>query len=134
MLTRDYRETLRERAQDEPEFGHELLKGAVRCMLNGEPKIGRLRLHNYVYASLGFDELSKKSGKPLDDLDHMLSGEVDPSAGDLLGVVAAVAEHAGIALDVQMVPRGQYERQLAASRVWHPDSCVTVADCDAQPR
>ena len=134
MLTRDYRETLRERAQDEPEFGHELLKGAVRCILNGEPKIGRLRLHNYVYASLGIDELSLKTGKPPEVLDHMLSSDEDPSAGDLLGIIAAVSAHQGIALDVQVVPRGQYERQLAASIVWHPDPCDIVADCDAQPR
>ena len=114
MLTRDYRETLRERAQDEPEFGHELLKGAVQCMLNGEPKIGRLRLHNYVYASLGFEELAQKTGKSLEDLEHILSDGSDPSACDLLGIVAVVAKHEGIALDVQVVPRGHYERQLAA--------------------
>ena len=114
MLTRDYRETLRERAQDEPEFRVEMLKGAVRCMCNGEPRIGRLLLNDYVYASLGFDELSQKTGKPPEDLEHMLSRDGDPSACDLLEIVAVVAEHEGIALDVQVVPRGQYERQLAA--------------------
>ena len=126
-LTRDYRETLLERAQDEPEFGHELLKGAVRSMLNGEPKIGRFLLHDCVYATIGFDELSQKIGKQRDDLDHMLSSDEDPSAGDLLGIIAAVSAHEGIALDVQVVPRGHYERQLAASLVWHPDPCDTVA-------
>lgn len=132
MPTRDFRETLRERAQDEPEFGHELLKGAVRSMLNGEPKIGRFLLHDCVYATIGFDELSQKTGKPLENLDLMLSSDEDPSAGDLLGVVAAVAEHEGIALEVQAVPRGNYERQLAASVVWHPDPCDTVAACNNQ--
>lgn len=114
MPTRDFRETLRERAQDEPEFGHELLKGAVRSMLNGEPRIGWLRLYNYVYAAIGFDELSQKTGLRRDDLQHMLSRDGDPRAEDLFGIVAAIAKHENIALDVQVVLRGHYEQQQAA--------------------
>ena len=114
MPTRDYRETLRERAQREPEFGELMLKGALRCMLNGEPRIGRLRLYNYVYAAIGFDELSQKTGKQREDLEHMLSRDGDPRAEDLLGIVASVAKHEGIELDVLVVPRGHYEQQQAA--------------------
>lgn len=123
MLTRDYRETLRERAQDEPEFGHELLKGAVRCMLNGETEVGQIILSDYI-----------NSGRCSGDLERMLNPDGDPQADNLLRIVAAMTKQENIALDVRVVPRGQYERQLAASVVWYPDPCDTVVDCDAQHR
>ena len=123
MLTRDYRETLRERAQDEPEFGHELLKGAVRCMLNGETEVGQIILSDYI-----------NSGRCSGDLERMLNPDGDPHADNLLRIVAAITKQENIALDVRVVPRGQYERQLAASVVWYPDPCDTVVDCDAQHR
>ena len=46
--TRDFFETVRERARDEPEFRKALLKEAVRCMLNGEVEIGCETLHNEI--------------------------------------------------------------------------------------
>lgn len=114
MPTRDYRETLRERAQDEPEFRVEMLKGAVRCMCNGEPKIGRLLLYDCVYATIGFDELSKKTGKQRVNLEHMLSRDGDPSADELLGIVAVVAKHEGIELDVHVAQKTRAEELVAA--------------------
>ena len=122
-LTRDFKETVQARAQRESGFREELLKSAVRCMLNGEPEVGRIILSDYV-----------NSGRCSGDLERMLNADGDPPADDLLRIIAAITKQENIALDVQVVPRGQYERQLAASRVWHPDPCDTVVDCDAQPR
>lgn len=114
MPTRDYRETLLERAQDEPEFRVEMLKGAVRCMCNGEPKIGRLLPYDCVYATIGFDELSKKTGMQRESLEHMLSRDIDPSADELLGIVAVVAKHEGIELDVHVDQKSRTEELVAA--------------------
>ena len=114
MPTRDYRETLLERAQDEPEFREELLKGAVRCMFNGEPRIGRLRLHNYIYAAIGFDELSRKTGRRLEDLERIFSRNGNPRADELLSIIAALAEHEDIELDVQVLQRSRAEQLVAA--------------------
>ena len=91
-----------------------MLKGAVRCMFNGEPKIGRLLLYDCVYATIGFDELSKKTGKQRESLEHMLSRDGDSSAGDLLGVVAAIARHEGIELDVHVDQKSRTEELVAA--------------------
>ena len=108
-----------------------MLREAMSCMVKGEPRIGRLLLHDYAEAVIGFDELSLKTGKQRDDLEHMLSGEGDPLAEELLGIVAAVAKHEGIALDVQVVPRGHYGQQ-AASLIWHQSACDNLTDCDNQ--
>ena len=113
-LTRDYRETFWERARREPEFRHELLKSAVRCMLNGEPEVGRIMLRDFVVAAIGVDELSQKIGKSRESLEEVLSDGSDPRADDLLGIVAAIAEHEGLVLDVQATQRSRAE-QLAAA-------------------
>lgn len=122
-LTRDFKETVRARARREPGFREELLKSAVRCMLNGETEVGQIILSDYI-----------NSGRCSGDLERMLNPDGDPQADNLLRIVAAITKQENIALDVRVVPRGQYERQLAASLIWHPDPCDTVADCDAQHR
>ena len=114
MPTRDFIESVRERARSDSDFGKSLLREAMSCMVKGEPRIGRLLLRDYADAVIGFDELSQKTGKQRDDLEHMLSRDGDPSAGDLFGIVAAVAKHEGIELEVLVVPRVQAEQRLAA--------------------
>lgn len=45
-IVREYKETIKERAQREPEFASALLDEAVTLFLNGEPKIARLILRD----------------------------------------------------------------------------------------
>ena len=113
-LTRDFRETVRERAHDEPEFRQALLRGAVRCMLNGEVDIGCETLYDCIEPGIGFDELSQKIGKSRKSLERMLSDGGNPRAGDLLGIVAALAEYENMELEVQVAHRGRAEQLMAA--------------------
>ena len=113
-LTRDFRETVRERAHDEPEFRQALLRGAVRCMLNGEVDIGRETLYDCIEPGIGFDELSQKIGKSRECLERILSDDGAPRADDLLGIVAALAEYENMELEVQVAHRGRAEQLMAA--------------------
>ena len=45
-LTKDFRETIRDRAQQEPRFRKALLREAIELMLSGDEKTGRASLHN----------------------------------------------------------------------------------------
>jgi hypothetical protein len=45
-LTRDFRETTRGRAQQEPKFRKALLREAIELMLSGDEKTGRAILRN----------------------------------------------------------------------------------------
>ena len=47
-LTKDFRETIRERAQQEPRFRKALLREAIELMLSGDEKTGRAILRNYI--------------------------------------------------------------------------------------
>ena len=113
-LTRDFRETVRERAHDEPEFRQALLREAMSCMLKGEPKTGRLLLHDYADAVIGFDELSRKAGETRESLECILSRNGDPGANDLLRIVAVIAEHENVELEVQVATRDRPEQLVAA--------------------
>ena len=114
MPTRDFKETVRERAQSKPEFREELLKVAASSMLNGEPDVGWIMLRDFVIAAIGVDELSQKTGMPREDLERMVSDEEDPSADELLGIVATIAKYQGVELDVHAERRSHVEQPLAA--------------------
>ena len=52
-LTRDFKTTILERAQADPEFRLGLLTEAAKCLLNNEPDVTKKLLHDYVNATIG---------------------------------------------------------------------------------
>ena len=63
-LTRDFRETIRERAQAEQAFRKALLGEAIEILISGDEKTGRAILRNYVNATAGFSDLEQATGLP----------------------------------------------------------------------
>ena len=47
-LTRDVKETIRARIKRDPEFGEELLKEGIECLLAGEMDTGKILLRDYI--------------------------------------------------------------------------------------
>ena len=47
-LTRDVKETIRARIKRDPEFGEELLKEGIECLLAGEVGTGKILLRDYI--------------------------------------------------------------------------------------
>ena len=74
-MTRDFKETVKERAQRDPEFSIALLDEAISLFLNGEPEVARLVLRDLVNATVGFEELAVKVAKPSKSLHRMLSAK-----------------------------------------------------------
>jgi hypothetical protein len=60
-LSHDFKETIRARAQAEPEFRQALLREAVECILNGDLATGKAVLRNYVNATVGFQGLETRT-------------------------------------------------------------------------
>jgi hypothetical protein len=48
-LTRDFRETIRERTQREPDFSEGLLREAIRLIRHGDLATGGAILRNYIF-------------------------------------------------------------------------------------
>ena len=63
-LTHDFKETIRARAQAEPEFRQALLREAIECIINGDLATGKAVLRDYVNATVGFQGLEKADSYP----------------------------------------------------------------------
>jgi len=100
-LTKDFRETIRERAQREPQFRKALLREAIELMLSGDDKIGRAILRNYINATVGFRQLEQATSIPANSLMRMFGPKGNPSAKNLFGVLAHLQQQEGVNFQVR---------------------------------
>ncbi|HEX4303871.1 MAG TPA: transcriptional regulator [Rhizomicrobium sp.] len=84
------------RLKRDPEFATAMLCEGVHALLNGEPKIGRELLRDYINAKVGFEKLGKKVGIPPKSLMRMFGSKGNPSSDNLLAVIDALKVSAGI--------------------------------------
>jgi hypothetical protein len=99
-LTRDFRETIRERAQQEPQFRKTLLREAIELMLSGDEKAGRAILRNHINATVGFRQLEGATSIPATSLMRMFGPNGNP-AKNLFGVLAHLQAQEGVNFEVR---------------------------------
>lgn len=58
-LTKDFRDTIRERAQADPAFRQELLREGLALCCGRDFQTGRGILRNYINAAIGFPRLAQ---------------------------------------------------------------------------
>jgi|SRR5450759_1572588 len=95
-LTHDFKETIRARAQRDPDFRRALLREAVECILNGDLGTGKAVLRNYVNATAGFQDLERRTEIPAKSLMRMLGPKGSPSAANLTSILAALRKTEGV--------------------------------------
>ena len=100
-LTRDFRETIRERALKEPAFRRALLREAMELMLNGDVKTGKALLRNYINATVGFRELETAVEISAPSLMRMFGPKGNPSAKNLFGVLAHLQQQEGVSFELR---------------------------------
>jgi DNA-binding phage protein len=100
-LTRDFRETIRDRAQQEPAFRRALLREAIELMLSGDEKTGRAILRNYINATVGFPRLGEATDIPATSLMRMFGPKGNPSAKNLFRVLAHLQMHEGVSFQIR---------------------------------
>lgn len=101
-LTYDFKETIRARAQAEPEFRKALLREAVECLLNGDLGTGKAVLRDYVNATAGFQDLEKRTRIPVKSLMRMLGPKGSPSAENLLNILTALQQTEGVHFELSL--------------------------------
>jgi DNA-binding phage protein len=101
-LTRDFRETIRERAQREPAFRKGLLREGLQLINSGDFATGRAILRNYINATIGFAELARATRIPSSSLQRMFGPNGNPSAENLIGVIAALQRAEGVSVELRM--------------------------------
>ena len=99
-LTRDFKETVLERAQKDPKFRVGLLTEAAQCLLSNETGVAKTLLRDYVNATIGFRTLAAIVDKNPASLMRMLSEKGNPTIDNMSEVLAAVQEYEGIEFNV----------------------------------
>lgn len=102
-LTRDFKETIRDRVKRDPEFAKALLDEAATLFLNGEPQLARLMLRDLVNATFGFEGLAAETGKPAKSLHRMLSKQGNPSMDNLAAILGALRKEFGVELEARTI-------------------------------
>jgi DNA-binding phage protein len=103
-LTHDFKETVRARAQRDPEFRQALLREAVECILNGDLPTGKAVLRDYVNATLGFQGLEESAGIPAKSLMRMLGPKGSPSVANLTAILGALRKTEGVHFELAVSP------------------------------
>ena len=96
-LTRDFKQTVKERAQRDPEFRIALLEEALQAFLSSDLETGKALLRDYVNATVGFEELGAQLDMSPKSLMRMLSGTGNPRADNLFAVLSNLQRREGVA-------------------------------------
>ncbi len=102
-LTIEFKEVFKASIERDPNFGHEVLRGAVQCLLDNDLATGRALLRNYVNATIGFKQLAKSVGGQEKSLMRMLSVNGNPQAKNLFAIIDALQRLNGFQLEVRAV-------------------------------
>ncbi len=89
-LTRNFKQSVIERVQRDPELAKALLDEAATLFLSDKPETARLILRDLVNATVGFEQLAVLTDKPSKSLHRMLSPKGNPSMDNLAAIFGAI--------------------------------------------
>lgn len=95
-LTKDFKATLRRRAQQDPAFRLALLKEGLDAMLAGDVVTGKAVLRDYINAAVGFGTLAQLTNIPAKSLMRMLGPKGNPRAENLFQIIRHLQAREGI--------------------------------------
>jgi DNA-binding phage protein len=99
-LTKEFKDTVKARAERDPAFREALLTEAVEQLLAGELEGGKAVLRDYINATVGFERLAKATGTPPKSLMRMLGPKGNPRASNLLTMIGKLQRISKIHLAV----------------------------------
>lgn len=101
-LTREFKETVQARLRSDRRFRKELLREGVECLLAGDLDTGKAMLRDYVNATIGFEELGRRTQRPPKSLMRMLSTNGNPQARNLLEVIQHLQKAEGLHFELSL--------------------------------
>lgn len=99
-LTKDFKLTIRARAQRDRRFREALFTEAINAYLAGETAVGKAILRDLVNATIGFEELAAEIDKPSKSLHRMLAPRGNPSTDNFFSIVNALQRKTRVKLRV----------------------------------
>lgn len=101
-LTKSFKDTVKARAERDPEFRVGLFREAIEALLSDDLETGKLLLRDYVNATVGFEALATELDKDPKSLMRMLSAKGNPRADNLLAMVARLKQREGVSFTVAL--------------------------------
>ena len=102
-LTKDFKDTIKNRIARDPTFREELLKEGIECLLNGDVDTGKAILRDYINATIGFDALGTATEKSPKSLMRMFGPKGNPQARNIFEIIAHLQKREGIHFKVRSV-------------------------------
>ena len=103
-------EILQERAGRDPAFAGALLSEAVELMLEGELPAARTIISDIIKGSIGYAELSRRTGTAKTSLIRMFGPSGNPTVANLSRVLRELLRHGRVRLRVRV------EQRMGSSR------------------
>jgi DNA-binding phage protein len=103
-LTRDFRETVKARADLDPAFRAGLYQEALQALLDGDFGTAKILLRDVINATAGFAELGRRIDVPEKSLMRMFGPSGNPRAENLVAVVTALNQECGLSPTVHAAP------------------------------
>lgn len=107
VLTRDFKETVLARVQADPRFRDALLNEGIESMLAGDVDTGKVRLRDYIKATVGFERLGTDTGSSPKSLIRMFGPGGNPQARNLFAIIGHLQRQAGVTLHVTAQHNGR---------------------------
>ena len=100
-LTRDFKETIRARAERDPKFRKALLREGIEAMLGGDVATAKTILRSYINATVGFTDLAEATHIPSKSLMRMLGPAGNPRADNLFEIVSFLQRREGVRFEIK---------------------------------
>src|SRR5229473_297288 len=101
-LTREFKETVQARIKADRKYRKELLREGIECLLAGDLDTGKAILRDYINATIGFEELSRRTKRPAKSLMRMLSPSGNPQARNLFEVIHHLQRAEGLHFELSL--------------------------------
>jgi DNA-binding phage protein len=101
-LTRDFKETVRDRVQRDPAFRKALLTEAIEAFLSGDVETGKSVLRDCINATVGFNEVAITLKRSPKSIMRMLGPNGNPQAQNLFEIIAFLQREEGVQLKVKL--------------------------------
>jgi DNA-binding phage protein len=114
-LTRDFKETIRDRVQRDAKFRQELLREGLDAMLSGDITLAKTILRDYINATVGFTSLAAATHIPPKSLMRMFGPAGNPRAANLFEIVSFLQHHEACAFTRDKLPLELFKRVPAVA-------------------
>ena len=97
-LTRDFKNTIMERAVHDAQYRKGLLTESINEILEGNLDVGKAMLRDYINATITFPALAQKLNKSSKSIHRMLGPSGNPRMDSIVGILKVLQDHEQIRL------------------------------------